>query len=188
MQPVVGQSMPESVTVLLAPSDIADNADLIGRTQLLMDLIPLIVQTDSSRVISILIQDHFVVPKVSGVTGNHHNLSHHGQDSSKIAQLQEIESKIVSCFGSLLQQMKSRSKVGGTLLDNTSILFGSNLGNANADHARNLPVFLAGGGFKHGQYVSCKEGTPLSNLFVTLLNDTGVETEAFAQSNGNLTW
>ena len=170
------------------PADIPDNADIIGRAQALMDLVPLIVQTDSSRVISVMIQDHFVVPKVDGVTGNHHNLSHHGQDETKIDQLQKIEGEIVDCFGSLLGQMKSKTESGSTLLDNTSVLFGSNLGNANAHHARNLPVFLAGGGYKHGQFVTNKKGTPLSNLFVSMLNNTGIDTESFGQSTGSLSW
>ena len=172
------------------PSDILDNSDLIGRAQLLVDLVPLIVQTDSSRVISVMIQDHFVVPKVEGVTGNHHNLSHHGQDMAKIAELQKIETGIVNCFGSLLGQMKAKSESGSTLLDSTSILFGSNLGNANAHHARNLPIFLAGGGFKHGQYIAhdSKKNTPLCNLFVTMLNNAGLETESFGQSRGSLSW
>jgi hypothetical protein len=172
------------------PSDIRDRADLIGRARLLMELVPLIVQTDSSRVISVMIQDHFVVPKVAGVTGNHHNLSHHGQDKSKIDQLQKIEQEIVQCYGGLLGQMKSKSEAGATLLDNTSILFGSNLGNANAHHARNLPVFLAGGGFPHGRYVAGdkNDNTPLCNLFVTMLNHAGINTASFGQSNGALTW
>ena len=168
------------------PSDIPDRADITGRAQLLMDLVPLIVQSDSSRVVSVMIQDHFVVPKVEGVTGNHHNLSHHGQDSEKIGQLQKIETEIVTCFGSLLSQLKSRSESGSTLLDNTSILFGSNLGNANAHHARNLPIFLAGGGLKHGRYVAHEAGTPLCNLFVTMLNNMGLQTESFGHSTGVL--
>lgn len=168
------------------PKDIPDNADIVGRAKLLVDLVPLIVQTDSSRVISIMIQDHYVVPKVEGVTGNHHNLSHHGQDKSKIAQLERIEREIVSCFGNLMNQMKSRTEGGSTLLDNTSILFGSNLGNANAHDANNLPIFLAGGGFKHGRYVENREGTPLCNLFLTMLNQMGLETDKFAQSTGTL--
>ncbi len=170
------------------PQDIRDNADLIGRAQLLMDLVPLIVQTDSSRVVSVMIQDHYVVPKVEGVTGNHHNLSHHGQDKAKIGQLQKIEKEIVECFGSLLSQMKSKSESGSTLLDNTSILFGSNLGNANAHHARNLPIFLAGGGFQHGQYIADTKGKPLCNLFVTILNNMDIETKTFGQSTGSLSW
>jgi hypothetical protein len=170
------------------PSDIADHADMIGRVKLLTDLVPLIIQTDSSRVISIMVQDHFVVPKVEGVTGNHHNLSHHGQDKEKIEQLQKIEAGIIGCYGELLGNMKSRTESGKSLLDNTSILFGSNLGNANAHHANNLPVFLAGGGFQHGQYVKQKEGTPLCNLFVSMLRNAGIEINNFGQSNGNLTW
>ncbi|MBQ11374.1 MAG: hypothetical protein CMJ45_07485 [Planctomyces sp.] len=155
-----------------------------------LDLVPLIVQTDSSRVVSVMIQDHFVIPKVAGVSGNHHNLSHHGQDKAKIEQLQKVETEIVKCLGSLLGRMKSKSETGASLLENTSILFGSNLGNANPHHARNLPIFLAGGGFKHGRYVATgrTKNTPLCNLFVTMLNNAGLETESFGQSSGALTW
>ncbi|MGI9473846.1 MAG: DUF1552 domain-containing protein, partial [Rubripirellula sp.] len=170
------------------PRDIPDPADLIGRAQMIMDLVPLIVQTDSSRVISVMIQDHYVVPKVEGVTGNHHNLSHHGQDPSKIEQLKKIETGILGCFNNLLTEMKSRSESGANLLDNSSVLFGSNLGNANSHQARNLPIFLAGGGFDHGRYVANEEGTPLCNLFVRMLNQSGLETESFGQSTGELTW
>ena len=170
------------------PADIHDRADIIGRAKLLMDMVPLIIQTDSSRVITIMIQDHYVVPKVEGVTGNHHNLSHHGQDDQKIEQLQKIEREIVKCYGSLLGQMKETAELGASLLDSTSILFGSNLGNANAHHARNLPIFLAGGGFEHGQYIKQKKDTPLCNLFVSMLNKAGIEEESFGQSDGTLSW
>jgi len=170
------------------PADINDKADMIGRTRLLMDLVPLIVQTDSSRVISIMVQDHYVVPKVEGVTGNHHNLSHHGQDDGKIDQLEKIEGGIVGCYADLLGKMKEKTEGNNSLLDNTSILFGSNLGNANAHHANNLPIFLAGGGFKHGQYRKQKQGTPLCNLFVNMLNNLGTETESFGTSDGSLSF
>ena len=170
------------------PRDIPSTADIIGRAQLLIDLVPLIVQTDSTRVVTIMVQDHYVVPSIEGVSGNHHNLSHHGQDPSKIEQLQLIESKIVECFGSLLGQMKSTQEADGTLLDKTSILFGSNLGNANAHHANNLPIFLAGGGFQHGRYIAKEEGTPLCNLFVTMLQRMGIEVDTFSQSTGTLSW
>ena len=170
------------------PSDIHDRADMIGRAQLLVDLVPLIVQTDSSRVVSLMIQDHYVVPKVDGVTGNHHSLSHHGQDDGKIQQLEKIETEIVQCFDSLLSQMKAKNESGSTLLDSTSVLFGSNLGNANAHHAKNLPTLLAGGGYDHGTYVAKKQGTPLCDLFVTMLNKAGLETESFGQSKSELSW
>ena len=169
-----------------APQDIDDLRDLIGRARLLVDLVPLIVQTDSSRVISIMIQDHFVVPKIEGVTGNHHHLSHHGRDPAKITQLTKIESEIVECFESLLTGLKSHSEGETTLLDRTSVLFGSNLGNANAHEAKNLPIFLAGGGFQHGRFTKHSNPKPLSNLFVTLLDRAGVEIDAFGQSTGSL--
>ncbi|MDG2224278.1 MAG: DUF1552 domain-containing protein [Rubripirellula sp.] len=170
------------------PADIPNPADIIGRLELLMNLIPLIIQTDSSRIVTVMVQDHFVVPTIDGVTGNHHNLSHHGQDPAKIEQLKRIESEIVQCFGSLLEQMKTRPESGGSLLDNTSILFGSNLGNANAHHANNLPILLAGGGFDHGRYIAQKKGTPLCNLFLTMLNRMGLEVDKFGQSSGTISW
>jgi hypothetical protein len=172
------------------PTDINDRADLVGRVQLLMDLIPLIIQTDSTRVITVMIQDHKVVPKLNGVSGEHHNLSHHGQEPAKIEQLKRIESELVKCFGNLLTNLKSKTESGGQLLDRTSVLFGSNLGNANAHDPSNLPIFLAGGGFKHGSYVTAakKGDKPLSNLFVTMLQNAGIETDRFAASTGTLDW
>ena len=181
---------PKPVVEATPPTDINDPTDLIGRTRLLLDLIPLIVQTDSSRIITMMVQDHYVVPKVEGVTGNHHNLSHHGQDPGKIEQLQRIEAGIVGCFSDMLTKMKIGTESGPTLLDNTSIVFGSNLGNANAHDARNLPIFLAGGGYDHGRFVDMKknEDTPLSNLYVRLLQDAGIESDKFGQSNATLSW
>jgi hypothetical protein len=172
------------------PQDIFDKTDMIGRIRLLMDLVPLIVQTDSSRVISLVIQDHLAIPQVAGVESEHHNLSHHGRDPKKIAQLKKIETEIVSQFGRLLTQLKAKKEADGSLLDNTMTLFGSNLGNANAHDPRNLPVFLAGGDFKHGRYIAHDrhDNTPLSNLFVTMLQDMGIETDKFATSTGTLSW
>ncbi len=172
------------------PQDVHDKAELVGRVRLLMKMIPLIVQTDSSRVISVMIQDHQVVPQIDGVSLAHHNLSHHGRDEVKIQQLKKIEKAILGCFGDLLGQMKSKQEGATTLLDNTTVLFGSNLGNANAHDPRNLPIILAGGGYSHGRYVAYdkKNNTPLCNLFVNMLNKTGIETESFATSTGELTW
>lgn len=170
------------------PSDIKSGANIVGRVQLLMNLIPLITQTDSSRVITVMIQDHDVVPEIAGVAGNHHNLSHHGQDQDKIRQLRIVESELLSCFASLLDQLQSTREHNTTLLQKTSVLFGSNLGNANMHNTRNLPTVLAGGGFSHGQYVATADNTPLSNLFVALLNNVGVPAESFGQSTGRLSW
>jgi hypothetical protein len=155
-----------------------------------MKLIPLIVQSDSSRVISVVIQDHQVVPLLNGVSFEHHNLSHHGRDEAKIKQLKTIEKALLNCFGDLLGQMKSKREGAATLLDNTMVMFGSNLGNANAHDPRNLPILLAGGGFQHGSFVAFRknDNTPLCNLFVSMLNKMNVETDSFATSSGQLSW
>lgn len=172
------------------PVDVTDSADLIGRTRTLLNLIPLILQTDSSRVVTMVIQDHFVVPKIQGVTSEHHNLSHHGQDPEKINQLKIIETEIVKSFADLLSNMAKSTEKSSSLLDQTSVLFGSNLGNANAHDPRNLPILLAGGGFQHGHYVArdSSNNTPLCNLFVRLLDNMNIPTESFATSTGTLTW
>ena len=168
------------------PTDVKNRADLIGRVRGLMDLIPLILQTDSSRIITVMIQDHNVVPQIAGVAGNHHNLSHHGQDPAKILQLKTVETELLQCFSQLLNRMKSKREKGHSLLNSTSVLFGSNMGNANMHNTRNLPILLAGGDYRHGSFRSLSKGTPLSNLFLTLLRKMGLSADTFGQSSGEL--
>ena len=129
------------------------------------------------------------VPPVKGVTIDHHNLSHHGQDPAKIAQLRLIEEAEMQVVRDLLGKLKTKQEGGSPLLDKTMVLFGSNLGNANSHDTRNLPILLAGGGFKHGRHVAfdADKNTRLCNLFVTMLQRLGVETDAFGSSTGTLT-
>ena len=173
-----------------APTDIPNPADLIGRIRLMFRMIPLILETDSSRVVSMMIHDHGVVPQVQGVSGDQHSLSHHGQDEAKIEQLKKIETQVVSAFGDLLTDLQARGDASGSLLDKSTVLFGSNLGNANAHTPVDLPILLAGGGFAHGRHVvhEGEHNAPLCNLFVTMLQNMGVETDSFGQSTGTLTW
>jgi hypothetical protein len=172
------------------PKDIDAETDLIGRTDLLMNLIPLIVQTDSSRMITMVIHGRNDVPDVKGVSVDHHNLSHHGQDEEKIDQLMKIETALMGSFNRLLGQLKSKTENGNSLLDNTMVMFGSNLGNANAHDWRNLPIMLAGGEFNHGKHVVFDKDNnkPLCNLFLTMLQKSGIEIEQFGSSEGTLTW
>ena len=114
-KPVVGEE---------PPTDIPDPADLIGRIRLLFRMIPLILETDSSRVVSMMIHDHGSVPQVQGVSVDQHNLSHHGQDETKIAQLKRIETEVVRAFGDLLTDLQGRGDASGSLLDKSTVLFG----------------------------------------------------------------
>ena len=181
---------PKPVVDAAPPSDISNRADIVGRTKLMFELIPLILETDSSRVISMMIQDHGAVPPIEGVTQDQHNLSHHGQDSAKIEQLKIVETLILQRFTDLLDSLHTVSETTGTLLDNTTVMFGSNLGNANSHHTENVPVLVAGGRYRHGQHVTHhrEHDMPLCNLYVTLLQGIGMEIDSFGQSNGALTW
>lgn len=170
------------------PTDITEEKDLIGRMRLLFDLVPLAFQTDSTRAITILVQGRGDVPLVEGVTMDHHNLSHHGQDPTKIEQLRRIEEAQFKAIGGLLGALKTKQENDKRLLDNTMVLFGSNLGNANAHDSRNLPLVFAGGGFKHGEHraFDAKNNTPFANLFVTMLQRMNIETDQFGSSTGTL--
>ena len=181
---------PKPVVDANQPGDITDRGDILGRIRLMFRLIPLILETDSSRVISMMIQDHSVVLKVPGVTFDQHSLSHHGQDQAKISQLLTVEREIVRMFSGLLKDMSERRDGTGSLLDNTTILFGSNLGNANSHETRHLPILIAGGGHKHGQHIRFEgvHNYPLSKLYVSMLQWMGVETDSFGQSSGSIPW
>lgn len=176
---------PKPVIDAKAPSDIAENADIIGRMQLLFELVPLALQTDSTRLITILVQGRGDVPPVPGVSIDHHNLSHHGQDPEKIRQLELVEKAEMNACNKLLGALKQKKEGDKCLLDNTMVLFGSNLGNANSHDWRNLPVLLAGGGFQHGQHVArdAKDNTPLCNLYVQMLQKMGIEGDTFGTSS-----
>ena len=88
----------------------------------------------------------------------------------------------------MLQNLATRKENGGRLLDQTMVLYGSNMGDANIHDNTNLPILLAGGGFKHGQHLIFKRdnNAPLCNLFVSMLQRLGVEAEAFASSTGRV--
>jgi len=172
------------------PVDNADPADILGRIDLWLELMPLILATDSSRVVSLMIQDHGVVPKLPGITADQHNLSHHGQDPGKIAQLRQLETEIVKRFGLLMDSLDSQNENDSSLLDQTQVLFGSNLGNANSHNAENLPILVAGGDFNHGHHVvhDEKHNSPLCNMYLSLVQRMGVEIDQFGQSTSTLNW
>jgi len=171
------------------PQDIPNPGDLIGRTRLLFELTHLAIQTDSTRLITILLGGASTVPPIPGVTMAHHDLSHHGQDPAKIAQLKIVEIEKLKVFRDLLTKLKQTKEEGATLLDRTSVFFSSNLGNASNHSCKNLPVLLAGGGFKHGQHLAFdqKSGPPLCNLYVSMLQRMGIEADKFGSSTGTLT-
>lgn len=168
------------------PKDITDKADAIGKQRLMNDMIAMALRTDSTRTITFQLSGMNAVPAIPGVGQDWHNLSHHGKDQNKIDELKIIEEAEFDVFNDFLAQLKSIEENGRSLLDHTAILFGSNLGNASSHNWRNLPIILAGGGYRHGSYVAhdAEDNTPLANLFVELAQRMGVNAEAFGSSTG----
>ncbi len=168
-----------------APRDVEDKVDILGKQRLMYDMIALALQTDSCRSITFSLGAMNAVPSnIPGVKTDWHNLSHHGKDEEKIGELEIIEKAEFKLFGEFLTKLKGVKENGKHLLDHTAILFGSNLGNASSHNTKNLPVIVAGGGFKHGSYVAhdAADNTPLCNLFVPLAQRMGVKTEKFGSS------
>jgi hypothetical protein len=166
------------------PKDIADVRDFYGRSRLMNDLVVLALQTDSTRTITFRLGGMNSVPVVEGVNQDWHNLSHHGQDPAKIEELKLIELAEFRALHDFLSKLKNAGEDGGSLLDHTSVLFGSNLGNASSHDTKNLPLILAGGGFRHGSHLAFdpKDNAPFSNLFVQLLQKMEVEVDRFGYS------
>lgn len=170
------------------PKDISNKADIIGRTRLMFELTHLALQTDSTRLITIMLNGSTNAPPIPGVSLGHHDLSHHGQDPSKLAQLKIVETETMKTVRDLLGKLKATSEGDGSLLDETIVFLGSNLGNASSHSVRNLPVLLAGGGFRHGSHLAFdpQDPPPLCNLYVNMLQQLGLEVDRFGPSTGTL--
>jgi hypothetical protein len=168
--------------------DYITNGRLLERQRQWFDIAHLALQTDSTRVIALWLWSHTERLDIQGVAVTHHDASHHGQDEGKIKQLGIIEEGEMKVFAGFLGKMKSSSEAGRSLLDQTVIFHGSNLGNASAHTCDNLPIILAGGGFKHAGHVAFdrKDNKPLSNLFVRMLQQMGIEMDRFGSGTGTL--
>src|SRR5262245_49183820 len=170
------------------PKDISNRNDLIGRTRLLFDLAHLAVQTDSTRLITIMLAGSTSAPPIPGVTQGHHDLSHHGKDPGKLAQLNLIEVECMKVLRELLAKLKQSQEGGASLLDRTTVYLGSNLGDASSHSTRNVPVIVAGGGFRHGQHLAFdpQNPPPLCNLLVSMLQRPGIRADKFSTGTGTL--
>jgi hypothetical protein len=171
------------------PQNITVSTDLIGKTRVWFDMIHLALQTDSTRLVTLQLLGTSGVPPIQGVNQGHHDLSHHGKDPAKIAQLKTLETAKMKTVNDFLTQLKQTREEGDSLLDRTMVFFSSNLADASKHSVKNMPVLFAGGGFKHGQHLAFDENDhpPLSNLYVTMLQRLGVETDHFGSSTGTLT-
>jgi hypothetical protein len=168
--------------------DHTSDNKMLERERQWFNLAHLALQTDSTRVISLYLWSHTERLELPGVGVTHHDASHHGQDDSKIKQLALIEEAEMKLFGDFLGKMKTTDETGISLLEQTAVLHGSNLGNASAHSCENLPILLAGGGFKHAGHVAFdrRNNKPLSNLFVRMIQQMGLDLDKFGSSTGVL--
>ena len=170
------------------PTSELSGAQLIARSQQWYDIVRLALQTDSSRVVTLFLgtQDQ---TGINGVTLAHHDASHHGQEPTKLEQLAQIEEAEIRVFGDFLRQLKTHHEGEHDLLDRTIVFYTSNLGNSSSHDNTNLPILLAGGGFRHRGHLGYdrRNNTLLSNLYVRMMQQMGIEARSFGASTGALT-
>ena len=183
---------PRPTTSQEIPQDIADVKLIIPRFELMLSMAQLAFEVDATRIITLMV-DAFATPVFTlsdqkNTTDGYHNLSHHGQAEEKLRQLEDVDRQQMRLLNNLIAGLKGINEQEERLLDRTSILFGSNMGDSNTHDNTNLPILLAGGGFKHGQHLAFnrENNTPLSNLFVSMLQKMNIETDQFGSSTSTL--
>jgi hypothetical protein len=175
-----------------APADIQDRKLFFEKFDLMLAMAQLALESDSTRIVTVM-ADAFVTPalklsETANSTESYHGLSHHGQAEDKVRQLQEIDRLQMALLRKTLSGMAGKRENGERLLDRTMVFYGSSMGDANIHDNTNLPILLAGGGFRHGRHVAFRRdnNAPLCNLFVSMMQRMGVEGEAFASSTGRV--
>lgn len=182
---------PKPHTDAQAPKDPTDPREYLEKTRLMYDMARLAFQSDSTRLVALMldsVNSPAIQVKDTEITDGYHNLSHHGKNPQKLAQLERIDRAHMKLLDSLFSELKSSQEDGSNLFERTMILYGSNLGNANTHVTTNLPILFAGGGFKHGQHLAFDRNRnyPLPNLFVSMLQRMGIETDRFSSSTGTM--
>ncbi|HEY7448831.1 MAG TPA: DUF1552 domain-containing protein [Vicinamibacterales bacterium] len=160
--------------------------------QIMFDLQALAFMTDVTRVSSFKMSRDAtgrVYPE-SGVRTAFHSASHHGENESQILDFAKINTYHVSLIPYFLEKLKNAPDGDGSLLDNTVIVYGSPMGDSNLHNHKRCPLFLAGhagGQLKGNLHVKAPDGTPMANVFLTLLHRIGVDDIAsFGDSSGEI--
>jgi hypothetical protein len=157
----------------------------------MLDLQLLAFQSDLTRVISFMIgkeQSARPYPQI-GVPEAHHPLSHHNNVPGLIAQMSKINRYHAQLFSQYLTKLRATQDGDGSLLDHTTILYGSGISNSTQHSGDNLPLLLVGGGaerWKGGRHIKYSNQPPMANLLVTLMDKLGVPVERVGGSTGRL--
>lgn len=162
---------------------------MIEAEEMMYDLMALALETDSSRVVTLFLGGEGQVFTIDGNTlkTGYHLLSHHGNDPEKIAELVKIEREHMYCLARFLDKLKCKTDADGrSLLDSTLVLSGTGIGDANAHVNNDLPTVIAGGGLKHGQHIKAEKDRLLGDLFITMLQQLGIDVDRFSNASHNL--
>ena len=165
--------------------------ELVQHAELMMDMITLAMQTDSTRILSFMFTNagsNRSYPEI-GVTEGHHESSHHGKSEHKQQNAAKINRYQIDRFGYLLTRLKQVREGNRTLLDNSMIVYGSGISDGDRHNHDDLPILLAGsagGRIQSGRHVRYKNGTPLCNLYLWMMRQMGAEADAFGDSTGVL--
>ena len=160
-----------------APDENNNAQQFVERSNMMFDVMKLALETDSTRIISLMIDTTVI-----------HNITHHGNRPEVLAELQGHEQRQFDALNRFLTALGATKEEGTSLLDQTMVLYGTCMGSANSHSNDNLPVMLAGGGFKHGQHLAFDKDNnyPLSNLYVSMLQQLGMEMDSFSSGTGTM--
>ena len=166
---------------------------MLESEKIMYDLMALALQTDTTRVMTLFLAGLGQVFTIDGYTlkAGYHALSHHGNDPDMITDLVKVESEHMKCFDNFLTDLKTKKdSQGEPLLNSTIVLLGTGMGNASVHDNSNLPTLVAGGGFKHGSHIKTNKDDRnahlLGDLYITLLNQMGLERTSFANARRRL--
>lgn len=184
---------PKPETAQASPNDIQDKKLFFQKFELMLTMAQLALESDSTRIVTLMV-DAFATPvfklhENQSTTDGYHNLSHHGQAVEKVQQLEDADRQQMQLLRRLLQNLAAKPDGEQRLLDRTMVLYGSNMGDANTHDNSNLPILLAGGGFRHGQHLAFKhdDNKPLCHLFVSMLQRMSIEADVFGSATGPIT-
>ena len=165
-------------------------ATVASRYDAIFDMIGYAFQTDLTRVASVEFPAELKYTEIDGVNRSYHGCTHNGKQEDVTSELVAIESFQVSRLAACLQKLDAIEEPGGngSMLDHTIVLFGSGMGYGGTHSNRNLPIMVAGGGFKHRGHIDARDASgknmPLCNLFLTLTQRFGIERDKFNKSTG----
>ena len=172
-----------------APAGIPEK--LSEHIDLMFDLMQVAFQTDSTRVITLMLANEGSnrAYREVDVKEGHHQLSHHRDEQEKVAQLQKIDQYLVERFGRFLKKLQETREGNTTLLDQSMIVYGCSISDGNRHRHEDLPVLLAGRGggtITSGRHLSLKSEVPIANLYLAMLDRMGAKVDRFGDSTGVL--